>query len=46
MKRLLGLAAVLLLIPVLSAAEKPKLKKMIIFPFTVSETGPKADVRQ
>ncbi len=43
MKRLLGLAAVLLLFPVLSAAEKPKLKKVIIFPFTVTQPGPKAD---
>lgn len=43
MRRLLSLAAVMLLIPVLSDAQAPKTKKVIIFPFTVTQPGPKAD---
>jgi outer membrane protein insertion porin family len=37
MKRLLGFATILLLIPVLVDAAPPKLKKMIIFPFRVQD---------
>ncbi len=39
MKRLLGFMAVLLLLPALSLAEEPQIKKIIIFPFKTVEKG-------
>jgi outer membrane protein insertion porin family len=40
MRRLLGLAAIMLLIPVLSDAQTAKMKKIIILPFTVPVSQP------
>ncbi len=39
MKRIMGLAAILLLVPIMSSGEEPKTKKVMMFPFRVLEKG-------